>query len=87
MFFRRGEANSPQEKFFKALCTLAERTPAGVTFAHIDSHFNVLGCGVAKDFSKMGNIAHCSFEEAWTSEQAEKVRNALVPLCRKIIAP
>lgn len=60
---------------------------AGWTHINITSNFDVLGCDIAKDFTKMGNVTQVSFESVWNSLEAEKVRNAPFPACYRIQSP
>ncbi len=57
---------------------------AGLTHVNIDVDFNVLGCDIAKDYTKMGNVREKSFKEVWHSSRAHDVRNSPFPLCYKI---
>jgi MoaA/NifB/PqqE/SkfB family radical SAM enzyme len=60
---------------------------AGWSHINITSTFDVLGCDIAKDFTKMGNVFERSFESVWNSPEAERVRQAPFPACYKIEGP
>ncbi len=57
---------------------------AGITHVNIDAEFNVLGCDIAKDYTKMGNVRYKSFKEVWNSTEAQKVREFPYPACYRI---
>ena len=60
---------------------------AGHTMAHIDVDFNVFGCSIAKDYTKMGNILDSSFQDVWNSALAKNMRDVSFPPCYKIKDP
>ncbi|MCP1166806.1 radical SAM protein [Bacillus sp. 1813sda1] len=60
---------------------------AGHTNINLNSDFDVLGCDIAKDFTKMGNVRRRTFFEVWHSEEANAVRNAAIPACYNISSP
>jgi len=64
-----------------------EGCTAGVTHVEITATFDVLGCDIAKDFTHMGNVAGCRFEEVWHSPKAEEVRRQPVPACYLVRDP
>ncbi|MGG4442474.1 radical SAM protein [Brevibacillus fortis] len=60
---------------------------AGWTHLNITTDFDVLGCDIAKDYIRMGNVRHRSFYDVWHSPEAHAVRNAPFPACYRIKGP
>jgi MoaA/NifB/PqqE/SkfB family radical SAM enzyme len=60
---------------------------AGVTHVEINATFDVLGCDIAKDYTRMGNVSASSFNDVWRSRQAEHIRNYPFPACYLIKSP
>jgi MoaA/NifB/PqqE/SkfB family radical SAM enzyme len=60
---------------------------AGITRMDVDAESNVLACQIAH-FARMGNLREQPFERIWSSAEAERLREAVVPLCwRNLPAP
>ena len=59
----------------------------GHTKVEIDWNFDVLGCDIAKDFTKMGNVQDSSFAGVWHSVEARRVRESPFPPCYQIRSP
>lgn len=80
-----GEEGSTENRAFHKQATFdCKSCSAGITHINIDSDFNVLGCDIGKDFTKMGNVRDRPFKAVWNSYQAYKVRNAPFPACYRI---
>lgn len=78
------EDSSESRSFHKKATFDCRSCSVGTTKVEIDSDFNVLGCDIAKDFSKMGNVRGRSFLTVWNSYQAHQVRNSPFPPCYRI---
>lgn len=80
-----GEEESHESWEFHKNATFSCRSCSiGLTKIEITPEFDMLGCDIAKDFSKMGNIAEKPFAEVWNSRDAHTVRNSPYPPCYKI---
>lgn len=81
------EESRESHSFIQQATFTCKSCSAGITHVNIDSNFNVLGCDIAKDFTRMGNVRDKSFESVWNSCQAHKVRNTHFPACYRIKNP
>lgn len=83
-----GEEDCEESQSFHESATFSCKScSVGITKVEIDSNFNVLGCDIAKDFSKMGNVKNTTFKDVWNSKEAFMVRNSPFPPCYKIKSP
>lgn len=71
----------PGSSFDCASCT------SGVTHVEIRANFDVVGCDIAKDWTKMGNVGTQSFSEVWNSPDAARVRAFPYPACYHVKDP
>ncbi len=80
-----GEEDAEEDTAFHQKATFdCTSCSAGITHVNIDAEFNVLGCDIAKDYTRMGNVRYRSFKEVWNSREAQRVREFPFPACYRI---
>jgi MoaA/NifB/PqqE/SkfB family radical SAM enzyme len=80
-----GTAHSePEFSITESASFACESCSAGWTHINVTANFDVLGCDIAKDYTRMGNVREVAFSDVWNSPEAHAVRNAPFPACYKI---
>ncbi len=79
-----GEADPEGGEFHRKATFSCRSCSVGTTKVEIDADFDVLGCDIAKDFTRMGNVRCVPFRDVWNSVAAHRVREAPFPPCYRI---